>query len=166
MTEDELIYLAGRLFAVEQNPRLEKKIWFRLVKVLQGLAILVVILATALTAYFVFDAESLSTATLTCNDGTTWNAIDTDYTFKSEISTDDKCGLCNKRMDNETYQKCTYNDGSQLRYDSYTVVRTYEKDNTLLGVLGWTSLVFFGGLILVKIVAKIIVYVLGGRSRE
>lgn len=164
-TNIDTFSIIGKIFTVENIPALETKVWFRFIKVLQGIAIILVILTTALTAYLLFDAKSLNTATLICNDGTKWNAIDQDYTYKTEINTDDKCGLCNKRTGNNTYQKCTYNDSYQLRYNSYTVNKTYEKDNSIFAVFGWSSLVLFGGLILVKVATKVLVYILGGSNK-
>ncbi len=151
------------LFSVERNPALESKAWFRFIKVLQGIAIVVVILVSLLTAYLLFDSKSLSTATLVCNDGTTWNAMDPNYTTL-ELDTYEKCGLCNRRLKNNTYYKCEYSESYQKLHNSYTVNRTYDKDHSIFAVLGWTSLVFFGGLLLVKVTAKIIVYIFGGNS--
>ena len=152
------------LFSVENNALLENKVWFRLLKVAQGISIVCVVFFSLLIAYFLFDAKSLSTATLTCDDGTTWNAMDPDYTTL-ELNAYEKCGLCNKRLQNNTYYTCDYNEGSQKLYNSYTVNRTYEKDNSILTVLGWSCLSLFGGLLLAKLTAKIIVYILGGRNK-
>lgn len=169
MTEDEFWHLLSRLFVVESNPRLEKKAWFRFIRVVQGLAILFVVLITALTAYFLFDAKSVSTATLVCKDGTTWNAIDESDsygTYKDELDMYEKCGLCNYRTPDKKYTKCEVGTQSKLLFDSYEVERTYTKNHSLLGVIGWPSLVLFGGLIIVKLVAKMTVYILGGGNRE
>ena len=52
MTKDQFWHLVSRLFVVEQNHRLEKKTWFRFLRVIQGLAILAVVMSTILFAYF------------------------------------------------------------------------------------------------------------------
>lgn len=169
MTEDEFFHLLSRLFVVEQNPRLEKKAWFRFIRVVQGLAILLVILITVAIGWSLFDAKSTETATLVCRDGTTWNAIDEEdsyRTYKSELDMYEKCGLCNYRLPNDRYNKCEVGTQSNLLFDSYEVERTYTKDNSLLAVIGWSTLSLFGGLIFVKLATKMIVYILGGGNKE
>ena len=164
MSDDQFWYLVSRLFVVEQNLHLEKKAWFRFIKVVQGLAILFVILVTAVVAYLLFDAKSVSTATLKCNDGTTWNAMDPKYET-IELDTNQKCGLCNNRTGNK-YQNCNYDDSYEMRNESYTVERIYKKNHSLYGSVGWSLLVLFGGLVFVKLIAKAVVYVLGGNKEE
>lgn len=169
MTEDEFYYLISRLFIPEQNHRLQKKGWFRFTQVIQGIAIVVVILITALTAYDLFSQKSLVTATLVCNDGTTWNAIDERYSsgsYKSTISDYKKCGQCNNRLPNDRFKECTSSTPFNLLYNSYEVEETFKKDRSFFEIIGWSSLVLFGGLIFVKIVAKMIIYVLGGVQKE
>jgi hypothetical protein len=165
MTEDEFWYLISRLFVVEQNPKLEKKVWFRLLKVAQGFLIFLVVIVALFTAYLTFDSKSLSNATLVCNDGTTWSAMDPDYQTL-ELDTNQKCGLCNKRNNDNTYNHCSYDDSYQMRYNSYEVERQYTKDNSFIAVILYTVGVLFGGLIIVKILAKLIVYILGGGNKE
>jgi hypothetical protein len=169
MTEEQFLYLVSRLFGVEQNRHLEKKVWFRFIRVAQGLAIFCVVLITALTLYLLFDAKSLSTATLVCKDGTTWNAIDEKNSYgsyKGEIDMYEMCGLCNYRLPDNQYRKCDVGSQSNLLFDSYDVNRTYTKDHSFLGIIGWSSLVLIAGLIIVKLIAKLIVYILGGGNKE
>lgn len=169
MTEDQFFNLIGKLFIVEQNKRLEKKAWFRFIKVAQGLAIFVVILFAILVGYLLFDDKSVSTATLICNDGTTWNAIDQNDSYgsyKSELDMYEKCGLCNYRLPGNQYNKCGIGSQTNLLFDSYEVERTYTRNHSFLGIAGWTALALFGGLLVVKIAAKAIIYILGGGNKE
>ncbi|MCC7571467.1 hypothetical protein KO465_09160 [Candidatus Micrarchaeota archaeon] len=169
MTEDEFFGLVSKLFILEQNPKLEKKAWFRFLKVLQGLAIVVVVLAALIVAWVLFDSKSTATATLICNDGTTWNAIDQSEsyrTYKSELDMYEKCGLCNYRLPNDRYNECEIGTPSNILFDSYEVEKTYSRDHSIVAVVGWSSLALFGGLALVKISAKTIVYVIGGGRND
>lgn len=169
MTEDQFFHLLSRFFVVEQNLMLEKKAWFRFIKVVQGLAIAVVILFTLIIAWSLFGAKNVATATLICKDGTKWNAIDESEsygTYKSELDLYEKCGLCNYRLPNDRYNKCEIGTPINLLFDSYKVENTYTKEHSFLGVVGWSSLILFGGLLLVKIIAKIIIYIFGGGQKN
>lgn len=165
MTEDEFWYLISRLFVVEQNHKLEKKAWFRFLKVAQGFSNFMVVIVALFTAYFTFDSKTLSNATLICNDGTTWSAMDPNYQTL-ELDTDQKCGLCNKRTNDGKYNHCSYDDSYQMMYNSYEVKRQYTKDNSFIAVIFYTAGVLFGGLIIVKTIAKLIVYILGGENKK
>lgn len=165
MTEDQFFHLVSRLFVIEQNQKLEKKAWFRFLKVVQGIVMVVVTLTMLIVAWVLFDSKSTATATLICSDGTTWNAIDESEsfgTYKSELSLYEKCGLCNYRLPNDRFNQCEVGTPSNILFDSYEVERTYSREHSILAVIGWSSLVLFGGLALVKLAAKIIIYIIGG----
>lgn len=63
------------------------------------------------------------------------------------------------------YRKCEIGSQSNLLFDSYDVERTYTKNHSLLEIIGWSSLVLFGGLIVVKFIAKAIIYIFGGGNK-
>ncbi len=168
MTVNGWLWLANKFLWFVSSPRLEEKAWFRFIKVLQGLAILIVICAALITLYGTYSQQSLVSATLKCNDGTTWNAIDTKASYgnyKTERDIDDMCGICTQRMKDNTFRKCSYESGSAQRYDSYIIVREYKKDNSIILVVWYTSLVLFIGLFVVNIAARVLIYLFGGGKK-
>lgn len=161
-------FLAKLLWLVN-NPQLENKAWFRFVRVLQGIAMLSVVLVACLTAYITVQGKTLTSATLKCSDGTSWNAIDKESSYrsyKSEISMYDMCGLCTNRLPNDKYVKCDIGTKSNKLFDSYTVDRVYKRDNSNLAVVGYTTVVLFIGWFGVNMIARALIYIIGGGHKE
>lgn len=117
--------------------------------ILYSLAILITILA----GFIGYSSRELSSATVKCKDGTSWDA--------TEIYWDSYalCGICTKRSaDGSEYTECDYED---VDYSAYEVVD--KKYAWSWNMVIYPLVVFIMGFGLVDFLRLAVVYIFSGR---
>jgi len=143
-------------FKIISDDKLERKRWFRVLRVINIVLYFLVFLTTFLVGMFFFDKRSdIARATVRCEDGTRWNAVGEDgrLLYNYEL-----CGLCTKRSKvGKTYEECTIRD---YRADSFEVVNKQYKVGKIIKV----PLMFLVVVLsLLKLLMRAVVYVTVGR---
>ena len=153
-------FLTG-LFTPETSERLEKKAWFRALRLIQGILSGLVVLVTLAFSWTMYDTKTVIGATVQCKDGTKWNA------FKNGefIDGKDMCGLCTKRSaDNKKYDSCSV---MEWNFDSYNVVdHKYRRTSNGTQIILYPAIFLLVSLLIVKGVSKGVVYIVAGSEEK
>lgn len=147
------------LWTIEQNEFLERKAWFRFLKIVNLLAILFMILSTILIGWLVYDnSKVLISASVACNDGTKWNAMKNNRLLESDAL----CGVCTQRSPDTSFTLCSY---GSIDYNSYDLVdQKYRHTATFMSFFVYPVIYMFVGLLIIKAVVKGIVYIVAGNT--
>jgi|GEM_PF-3066275 len=153
------------IFSIEKNEKLETKIWFRFLRVINIIAYILIILLAIFIGLIMASKQTQIGAELKCNDGTTWNAKNQNYkNIFVELDTYEKCGLCNKRTsDYGSYIKCSLSEDINI-FNSYTVNRQYKNNYNPLQVMIILLLFVVSALSLLKILIKGLIYIIVGKN--
>jgi hypothetical protein len=153
-------YLYG-IFMIESSHRLEQKAWFRLLRIIQGITIVLIIFFSIAIGFVLQRSETIDTATLSCIDGTKWSAMDPKDP-SSELDSSEKCGLCYKRTDGSNYNACTSRESAVK--DSYMVERTYKPMYSHTQYILYPILGMVVALSLLKLIVRGFIYVVAGNK--
>lgn len=129
---------------------------YRFFNVILFLAYSLVVLFTIIAGFIGYSERDITSATVNCADGTSWNAEEILYDSYA------LCGICTNRTEvtseGTRYQECSYKD---MDYSSYDTEVTKE-------VWTWTTVIYpliviLAGFGLVDAVRLIIIYIFSGR---
>ena len=140
------------------DKKLEKKGWYRFVRLLHFLLVIFIVLCTLGVMYLQYDSKTMTAATLSCKDGTTWNAMDDGDVLDSYSL----CGQCKYRSaDGKFYTKCTYKDDTWEEYDLTN--QKYKRDNTLGEIVAYPVIGGAVAFMVERLLMAGVVYVIAGK---
>jgi hypothetical protein len=106
--------------------------------------------------------QDMIAANLACKDGSKWNAY---HENGNELTTEEKCGICTKR-DGDKYSYCNYTEDSANYYSSWEYTdKQYKRTYTAIEFILYPAIFCFVMLLIVKGVAKAIVYIVAGSKQ-
>jgi len=146
-----------------RNTKLEKKMWFRFLKVLHGILAILIFLLICFIGYWYITDTTITKEVLTCKDG--FN-VDLTKNNWGRYDSDVRCGVCNFRISNtKQFRRCTPNERLMQNLDQGEITETKTKLTRSL----WYSIpVVFGYLIIALVVLKLffylIIYIIAGKT--
>lgn len=146
------------VFSFLKNEDLEKKPWFRFLKVSHIILLVLVVIAAISILFFLYNDKVLINANVLCKDGTKWGALENGFLLSSYRL----CGICTLRAEDESrYETCSlYTD-----YDYRIVDKKYKHNNSFIEIVGYPIILLISGLGILKIIAIGIVYIISGSKK-
>lgn len=136
----------------------EDKPLYRFFNVVLFLAYAFVVLAAIFAGYLGYSGRKTISATIKCQDGTSWNALKPkDILYDSSAA----CGLCTKRnTDGTKYQNCEY---GSIDYSSFNFVE--QRESWSWATITYPLIAFVVGFGLVDFIRLMILYIFTGKMR-
>lgn len=128
---------------------------YRFFNVVVFLAYAFVILITIFAGYIGYNERSITSATVKCKDGTSWNALEPKNILYDSAALS---GLCTNRNTDGTYTESSYSD---IDYDSYETTTT--KESWTWSTVIYPLIAFVIGFGLVDAARLIVLYIFSGR---
>ncbi len=142
------------LFAIIENEKLEGKVWFRGLRVLNVVAFILIILIACFFIWLGWETRTPISATVRCKDGTEWSAIKDGR----ELDSSELCGICTRRSsDDKTYKECSYDNPNY--FNSYEIV---DIQPDIAGILFPVIAFVVFAFAILKAVILSIIYIIAG----
>jgi len=143
---------------LDMDKTIEDKPLYRFFNVVLFLAYFFVVLIVIFAGYLGYSNRKTISASVKCQDGTTWNALQPkDILYDSGAA----CGLCTKRsVDGTKYQNCEY---GSIDYSSYNFVE--KKESWSWSTITYPLIAFVVGFGVVDFIRLMILYIFTGKMR-
>lgn len=133
----------------------EQSAWYRLINVLAFLAYFFVVLIMLLAGFLGYSDRKITSATVKCADGTSWNALEPKNILYDSASLS---GLCTNRNADGTYATSSYYD---IDFDAYST--EVKKESFSWSMIIYPLIVFAVGFGLIDLAKLLLLYIFTGR---
>lgn len=139
---------------------LEKKIWFRFIRLVHVVSIIFISLVFVVLGYIIWSPSSLIAGSIKCEDGTSWSIMQNG----SEMNTDQMCGVCKHRTtDNSSFSNCSFDE--TLNYSPNLINLRYNHDKDIYTTAGELIIPYLVVLVIERLIISGIVYVFAGSHK-